>query len=355
MKLIPQRELHIENIIKRKLSELTPKYRSEIERVKTEFYLPATDRKREILNLHTAHMQEVSTVTVEAYLLGYRIEEHMPDDNDIVEIVNKLSYRLNKELGDCVLHLPLSFVFSGETQTIIHDALSNAHSDFLNARTETELAAKRKEEERMNEKLILEKEQKRYRVLKRIYVESGGNPMVEVSEDTIIEKERISAGELVNEILRYLAEEHLIRYARFRTVAIDHLGIREIEDSVKHPNRDTEHFQSTIIQHFHAPVHNVQTGNQNTQIVTINISPDFNEAVSKLLELLRSSTLGGVQRDDAIEALERLPKLAQQEKTADVIEAATKRLTLVKTAFEVVKLSAQAAPYVQYLYHWFQG
>jgi hypothetical protein len=223
-----------------------------------------------------------------------------------------------------------------------------------NARTEAELEAKRKEEERMNQKLMLEREQKRYRVLSRIYEESDGDPMVTVEEDTIIEKEGITAGEL-SEITRYLVEERLIKYFTFRAVAIDHLGIKEIEDSVKHPTRDTEHFQSTIIQHFYGTVHNVQTGNQNTQTVAININPEFNEAISQLLALVRGSNLGEVQKDNAVEALERLPRLSQQEKSSDVIEAATKRLNLLKSAFEVAKLSAPALPYLERLYQWFQS
>ena len=207
----------------------------------------------------------------------------------------------------------------------------------------------------MEHKLILEKEQKRYRVLKRIFEESGGSTMIPVSEDTIIEKEGIPAEELT-EIARYLINERLIKFFTYGNLAMEHLGVREMANSIKNPGQNTEHFQSTtIIQHFHQAVQNVQTGNQNTQTVFINVNPDFNEALSKLLALVHSSTMTEVQKDDAIEALERLPKLAQQERTPDLIEAATKRLNFLKGAFEVVKLSGPTLPYLERLYHWFQS
>lgn len=353
MNLSQDRQLYVEGLFAGKLLKLSPKYRSEIERLKNDFWMSKSDRIREILKVHTENMQELAEFTINAYLDAYREEGQMPDHNHIVEITNKLSYWLNKEIGECVLHLPMDLL--GYPETIVKNAVRIADKDLRNVIKDSELKSKREEERRMNERVIAEKEAKRYRVLRRIHEESEGNSMVEVSEDTIIEKEGVSAGELVNEILPYLEKEGLIRYARFRTVAIDHLGIREIEQAAKHPNRNTEHFQSTIIQHFHGTVHNVQTGNQNTQNFVINMSPEFNEAVTKLLELVHNSTLAGVVKDDAIEALERLPKLAQQEKAPDVLEAASKRLNLLKTTFEVVKLGAQAAPYLQYLYHWFQS
>jgi hypothetical protein len=354
MKLSQDRQQYVESLLAGKLLKLSPKYQGDLERLNADFWMPKSDRIREILKVHTEHIQELADFTIAAYLNAYRDESQMPDDNEIVEITNKLSYWLNKEVADAVLHLRMDLALSGETTSIVSNARSSADKELRNARTAVELERKRKEETRMNQKLILEKEEKRYRVLKRIYVEAGGRPKIEVSQDTIHSTEELGHEE-IGETLEYLEKEGLIQFFRLRTVVMTHLGVKEIEDSLKHPNRDTDHFQSQIIQHFYGPVQNLQTGNQNIQNVVVNINPDFNEAVSNLLELIRSSTLEELKKDDAIEALERVTKLAQKEKTPDVIEAATKRLTLLKTAFEVVKLSAQAAPYLQYLYHWFQG
>lgn len=165
MKLHPQRELLVEKWIDGKSAELSPKYRSEIEKLKTDFWMPKADRKREILNVHTAQVQEISRTAVAKYLYAYQIEQHMPDDNDIVEMQHNLSCCLNKEIADCVAHLPLDLVLSAETETIIRDAVSNAAADLRIARTEEELNAKREEEKRMQQKLILENQKKQYRVL----------------------------------------------------------------------------------------------------------------------------------------------------------------------------------------------
>lgn len=99
-----------------------------------------------------------------------------------------------------------------------------------------------------------------------------------------------------------------------------------------------------------------QGGHQNTQNVQVNINPDFDENLTKLIKLINTSSLTELQKEDAIEALERLPRLAQKGKSPDVIDAAKKRLDLVKTTIEVgTNLSTIAMPYLQFLYTWFHS
>jgi hypothetical protein len=335
MKLSRERQTLVENIIQRKCREFSSKHKNEL----IELYGQLARRNQwrtKLNNKHTEHMQEIA-------------------DMIVVIIISRISLQLNNETNARALQVPEFLRVSSAIKDSINRITDQADQDFRIAVEESALESKREREKRMNEKLILEKEQKRYRVLRRIYEESDGNPTVEVSEEVIIEKEGISADELVDGILYYLVEERLVKYMGSRTVAIDHLGIREIENSIKHPNHDTEHFQSTIIQNFHGTVYGVQTGGQyNTQNVVIN--RDFNESISKLTELVNKCTASDIQREDAVEALERLPKLAQKEKSPDVIEAAKKRLDLVKTTLEIsTNLSQIAMPYLKYLYNWFQG
>src|SRR5262249_55989050 len=127
----------------------------------------------------------------------------------------------------------------------------------------------------------------------------------------------------------------------------------EIEASIKQPTESTAHFGSYTIQNFYGTVHNIQSGQQNVQNVVININPDFDKNIASLVGLIRTSSLGETQKEESLVDLKRVSELAQKEKTPDVIEAATKRLNLIKAAFEVVKLGAAAGPYLQYLYHWF--
>ena len=204
----------------------------------------------------------------------------------------------------------------------------------------------------MNDSLQ-EKQDKRFRVLKRIYEESGGSYTQEVKEDTIIKTERVTAEELVREILPYLQKEGLIRFFRFRSVAIEHLGIKEMEQAAQFPDHDTENFSATVIP-FHAPVQNVQTGNQNVQNIYLSQSPEVNEALSKLKELIEGTELSKIGKDDGLEILERLGKLSHEDSTAERMEAATKRIDTLKNLLTSSgTLAATAVPYLTWLYHFF--
>jgi len=352
MKLSQERQILIEKKVENRLAELARKSDREIDDLKRERYLP--DQIRMINNKHIEQMQAITDYFMELNLDAYQADNESLAGNDIVEIILRLTGLVNEETQKRDSKLSDMHPLANATEQAIRDILSGARLTLETAAAEAEHEAKRKDEARMNQRLMLERDQKRYRVLKRIFEESGGNTIVPVSEETISEKEGIPAEELAV-IARYLMNEGLIKFYTFGNLAIEHLGVREMETSIKNPNQNTEHFQSTtIIQHFHEAVHNVQTGNQNTQNVVININPAFNEAISQLVELIHGSNLDEVKKEDAIEALERLPKLAQKDKSPDVIEAATKRLNLLKMSFDVVKLAAQAGPYLQYLYHWFQ-
>jgi hypothetical protein len=217
------------------------------------------------------------------------------------------------------------------------------------------LERKIEEERKMKEQQLIETEKRRYQLLKKIFDETNGSSLNFVSMDQLRKEEQLSEEQFYG-LTEYLKNEGLVTYPTMGTITITHDGVKEIEASLRDPNKATDHFTPTVIQNIHGNIYGMQTGGyHNTQNVQVNINPDFNAAISKLVELVHGSELDHIKKDDLVEALERLPRLAQQEKTPDVIEAATKRLNLVKAAFDVVKLGAQATPYLQYLYNWFQG
>src|SRR5207245_10926981 len=95
---------------------------------------------------------------------------------------------------------------------------------------------------------------------------------------------------------------------------------KEVEDSIRRPDRDTEHFSTGILrtvieQHFHGPVGAVQTGEGSTAHVVQNVSSLVAD-VDKLLVAIRPH-LDGLAPDvrqeandyiEGIEAEARSPK-----------------------------------------------
>lgn len=127
--------------------------------------------------------------------------------------------------------------------------------------------------------LVLEKQRKRYAVLRKMYEIVGDNTREHIPDDMMVEELEMTHEEL-SVIQHYLAEERLINYATFGNTSISHWGIKEMEDSITHPDRSTEHFASVVIQNFYGSVYGgVQGGGEhNTQTVLISSEEEKNEA-----------------------------------------------------------------------------
>ena len=107
---------------------------------------------------------------------------------------------------------------------------------------------------------------------------------------------------------------------------------------------------------FNAPVHGgVQVGgHNNTQNINITSNSSVDEVVNKLVEVLRSSSLPELEKEDAIEAAQRLPQLAEKEKSTEVLERAKSRLEVIKSTVETGKqVSEIAAPLLTWLINYF--
>jgi hypothetical protein len=116
---------------------------------------------------------------------------------------------------------------------------------------------------------VIEKQKKRYQVMLKMYEIAVDDQMKSISQDKLTEAAQIPKLEL-NRILRYLSEERLVELVTFATIAITHQGIKEVEDSIEHPNKPTEHFPAVVIQHFYNVQGGVQVnGEGNSQTVSI--------------------------------------------------------------------------------------
>lgn len=95
-----------------------------------------------------------------------------------------------------------------------------------------------------------------------------------------------------------------------------------------------------------APVYGMQVGGQkNTQKVTVNSGQDVGEMILKLIDLLDSSSLPELEKEDAIEALKRVSDLSKKDKTDGVIDRATCRLEKIESVLKTSEtVYARAVP-----------
>lgn len=120
-------------------------------------------------------------------------------------------------------------------------------------------------------------------------------------------------GEEAQEIYVYFMKEGLFENRTVKWgVSLSHKAIVEIEQSIAKPNRDTEHFSSTVIQNFNAPVGSVQTGSNSTANVTQNFGTQASEVLNLIQELRQSfKSLPPDQREEAIEVTDALEEEVQ--------------------------------------------
>jgi hypothetical protein len=304
------------------------------------------ERYNQLIRKYLETINLIAQVMVEIYIKYYEEDETELNPEDIQEITDKINLRANQT----------SHNFSGGMTMIngIDRAVGIARKNLIEKMEDKKFEKAIKEKKKMNEQLLVETEKKRYQLLRKIFEKTKGNSLNFISFDQLQKEEGLMQEEFFT-LTDYLKNEGLVSYPVLGSITITHRGVKEIEASVRNPNKATEHFTHTVIQNFHGNVYGVQTGDQNTQNIQVN-NPEFNENLSKLIELIKESSLTEVQREETIEDLERVGKLAQKEKTPDVLEAAKKRLDLVKTSIDIAtNIGPTAITCWQYLYHWFQS
>lgn len=151
---------------------------------------------------------------------------------------------------------------------------------------------------------ILRKQRKRYELLLKIYELTDGDETKILGLET---GEELDPKE-IQSIIDYLAGEGLVKSLADEgaLLSITHRGVVEVEQALLNPKEPTEHFPAQVIQHFHAAVGSVQTGNQNIANVTQNVSGDA-RLTELLQELRRQITDQSPDRqEEGIELLEGL-------------------------------------------------
>ncbi len=123
-------------------------------------------------------------------------------------------------------------------------------------------------------KLLEEKEKVRYEILRDIYEQTNGatTTMLDLSKffrATSSSPQETEKYISIRDAINYLSEERLIECMTLgHSYSITHRGVKEVEQSIKNPERSTDHFSSPVIQIFNAPVGTVQTGNNNNSYVS---------------------------------------------------------------------------------------
>jgi hypothetical protein len=161
-------------------------------------------------------------------------------------------------------------------------------------------------------KLLEEKEKVRYEILRWMYERTNGaaTTMLDLSkffETTNLLSPELDRNSAVQDAINYLCNEELLDLTGGEHLySITHKGVKEVEQSIKNPERSTDHFSSPVIQIFNAPVGNVQTGNNNNSYISQvnNTCAEVQNAIQDLKSLV--GTLPENHQKDASEVIEDL-------------------------------------------------
>lgn len=159
---------------------------------------------------------------------------------------------------------------------------------------------------------VRSRQERRWRVLKRIYDKSNGNVGNAVLWHKVQEEESLSDEEWWP-VWDYLSAEGLMKETYSGAVSITHYGIERVEKIMRNPEAEKESYGrgGQSVQHFYAPVGAVQNAPQSTAYVTQHNTINSSEVLS-LIEELRAKieTL-----PDNQEALEQIGDLEDEVKS----------------------------------------
>jgi hypothetical protein len=164
-----------------------------------------------------------------------------------------------------------------------------------------------------NRKIALSKQQRRYDFIVALWQAAGGKRLESVDFMEIATREGFSREEALDTYRYFLSEGFFERNIPPSIVSLSHRAIVEIEQSFRTPDQATEHFSSTVIQNFNAPVGSVQSGPNSTANVNQNFGPNMAE-VAQLISQLRAQfeTLPTGVREEAIDVVDGLTEELQR-------------------------------------------
>lgn len=166
-----------------------------------------------------------------------------------------------------------------------------------------------------NQNIILQKQSRRYGLLIKLWSAAEGKENIKVNFMHIAKNAGYDEEE-AKEIYDYFNGEE---FFKFRTVidfkvTLSHKAILEIEKSMTNSKQSTEHFPSTVIQHFNATVSAVQNGNNNVANINQTIGQNFSEILEQLAILKNQfQSLPIEEREEAIEVMDAIAVEVQSE------------------------------------------
>lgn len=160
--------------------------------------------------------------------------------------------------------------------------------------------------------IVQEKQRRRYLMLHKLWEAVEGREHKTVDFMKVATQAGFSEEE-AEEIYNYFTDEGFFADRRVVWgVSLSHKAIVEIEQSITRPNRGTEHFPSTVIQNFNAPVGSVLTGAGSVAHVTQNFGTSASDVMRLLQELRRDlQTLPPDERQEAIDVVDALEEEVQ--------------------------------------------
>ena len=160
---------------------------------------------------------------------------------------------------------------------------------------------------------VIRKQERRYQLLKELWNAVGGTEHKTV-DFMLVAKDAGFDEQEATEIYDYFwgegfFENRIVRWG----VSLSHRAIVEMERSLSNPEKATEHFSTTVIQHFSGPVGAVQTGPGTTANVNQNIGPSMSE-VAELIKKVREDfhALPQGTREEALDVIDGLSEELQQ-------------------------------------------
>jgi hypothetical protein len=164
-----------------------------------------------------------------------------------------------------------------------------------------------------NREIVLIKQARRYQFLMAIWRAVKGEASNQVNVRVLGDSLGFSFEETL-EIYAYLSEEGFFSMNTCEmTVTLSHKAIVEIEKSITKPSQSTEHFSTTVIQHFNAPVSSVQTGANSIAYVNQNIGGNISE-ILQVIEKLREQ-FNKLPNEESQEAIDIIDALSEEVKS----------------------------------------
>lgn len=166
-----------------------------------------------------------------------------------------------------------------------------------------------------NKESVLEKQKRRYQFLLELWKVVKGSSDEQANLYVVAGSLGFSLEETW-ELHSYFSEKGFFAMdTSAMDITLSHRAIVEIENSLTNPQQSTEHFPSTVIQNFNAPVGSVQTGNNNVANVNQNIGQNFSEILEQLAILKNQfQLLPSDEREEAIEVIDAIAVEVQSEK-----------------------------------------